>query len=165
MVDGVQSGRLDLGLLGLGRPLPPEVEVQVVIDQALVAAVPHDHALAGQRSIIVPELKGRSLICLPMGTGLRAALEEACAGAGFAPRVAFEASEPHVLGHLAARGLGTAILPESAVASARSELHVLELTGPGIRARMGLVWRASGAVSPAARAFIAHARRHLPDLG
>lgn len=165
LMDDLQSGRLDLGLLGLGGPLPPGVEAQVVVDQALVAAVRRDHELAAKESITVAELAGLPLISLPMGTGLRTALENVCAQAGFAPHVSFEASEPLVLGELAARGLGMAILPESAVAAARAELHVLALTEPSTRARMGLVWRSDAPKSPAARAFLRHARRHLPDLG
>ncbi|MFG1703056.1 LysR family transcriptional regulator [Nonomuraea sp. M3C6] len=164
LVDGLQSGRLDFGLLGLGGALPPGVEVQVVVDQALVAAVHHDHELAAGRSITVAGLKGLPLISLPVGTGLRTVLEEVCAQAGFAPHVAFEASEPYVLGQLAGRGLGVAILPESAVAAAAAELHVLDITEPSMRGRMGVVWREGGPKSPAARAFIEHARRHLPSL-
>ncbi|TDD01440.1 LysR family transcriptional regulator [Nonomuraea deserti] len=170
LLDGVLGGRLDLGLLdlgllGLGAGLPPDVEVQVVVDQPLVAAVRRDNEAPSGTSIAVAGLEGRPLISLPPGTGLRATLEDACARAGFAPHVAFEAGEPLVLGRLAARGLGMAILPESAVAGVESELRVLALTGPPMRARMGLVWRASGPRSPAGRAFVEHARHHLPDLG
>ncbi|UBU08858.1 LysR family transcriptional regulator [Nonomuraea gerenzanensis] len=165
LLDGVAGGRIDLGLLGLGAPLPPGLAVQVVVDQALVAVVSRGHELAGARSIRVAELKGLPLICLPPGTGLRTALEEVCREAGFAPHVAFEAAEPYVLGQLAARGLGVAVLPESTVAAAESELHVLAVTEPPLRGRMGVVWREGGRSGPAARAFIEHARRHLPDLG
>ncbi|WP_420847189.1 LysR family transcriptional regulator [Nonomuraea basaltis] len=35
---------------------------------------------------------------------------------------------------------------------------------PSTRARMGLAWRSDAPKSPAARAFLDHARRHLPDL-
>ncbi|MEO3872077.1 LysR substrate-binding domain-containing protein [Nonomuraea sp. B12E4] len=164
LLGGVQSGRLDLGLLGLGGRLPAGVEVQVVVDQALVVAVHRGHALAARDSVTVAELRDLPLISLPVGTGLRTALEEMCAQAGFGPHVAFEASEPQVAGRLAGRGLGVAVLPESAVAGAGSELGVLAITGPVMRGRMGLIWRESGPKSPAARAFIEHARRRLPDL-
>lgn len=164
LIDGIANGRLDLVLIGLGGPLPPGVEAQVVVDQELVAAVHREDDLARKDAISVPELKGLPLISLPHGTGLRAALEDVCARAGFAPHVAFEASEPYVLGQLAARGLGLAILPESAVAAAAADLHVLAVTGPSMRGQMAVVWRKDGQKSPAARAFIEHARHHLPDL-
>ncbi|NJP96097.1 LysR family transcriptional regulator [Nonomuraea sp. FMUSA5-5] len=165
LLDGVVTGRIDLALLGLGAPLPPGLEVRVVVDQELVAAMHPAHELAGAGPIEVAELKGLPLISMPPGTGLRTALEEMCARAGFAPHVTFEASEPYVLWQLAARGLGVAVLPESAVAAPASELRVLTFTGPGLRGRMGLVWRGGGELSPAARAFVEHARGHLPDLG
>ncbi|MCF6475998.1 LysR family transcriptional regulator [Nonomuraea sp. MG754425] len=168
LLDGIGSGRFDLGLLGLGGPLPPGVAAQVVVDQRLVVAVRRGREPAGPGPITVAGLKGLPLISLPLGTGLRAALERACARAGFAPHVAFEASEPHVLGQMAARGLGAAVLPESAVDAAASELRVLALLdedgGQGLRGQMGLVWRENDQASPAARAFIQHARRRLPDL-
>jgi DNA-binding transcriptional LysR family regulator len=163
LIEAVRAGRMDLGLIGIGSSVPPGLDAQVVIDQALVAAVGLTHDLAVKPAVTLPELADRALICLPRGTGLRAALD-ACAAAGFTPHVAFEASEPYVLGQLAAKGLGLAVLPESAVAAAKDDLHVLEITEPRLRGRMALVWRATGPSGPAARAFIDHARRRLPDF-
>ncbi|GAA2325054.1 LysR substrate-binding domain-containing protein [Nonomuraea roseoviolacea subsp. roseoviolacea] len=165
VVQEVRSGRMDLGLFGLGPGVPPGLDAQIVVSQPLVAAVSRDHELAGRPGIGLAELEGRALLCLPPGTGLRAALEEACAAAGFRPRVSLEASEPPVLARLAARGLGVAVLPESAVSVAEDLLHVMELTRPRLRGRMAIAWRSEGEASPAARALIAHARRTLPDLG
>ncbi|MFG1962544.1 LysR family transcriptional regulator [Nonomuraea sp. NPDC049028] len=169
LIEAVRAGRMDLGLIGIGSSVPAGLDAQVVIDQALVAAVGLTHDLAAQGSAGMPvitlrELADRALICLPRGTGLRAALDEACAAAGFTPHVAFEASEPYVLGQLAAKGLGLAVLPESAVTVAKDDLHVLEITEPRLRGRMALIWRATGPSGPAARAFIDHARRRLPDF-
>ncbi|MCA2224834.1 LysR family transcriptional regulator [Nonomuraea aurantiaca] len=164
LIEAVRAGRMDLGLIGIGSSVPPGLDAQVVVDQALVAAVGLTHDLAVKPAVTLPELADRALICLPRGTGLRAALDEACAAAGFTPHVAFEASEPYVLGQLAAKGLGLAVLPESAVAAAKDDLHVLEITEPRLRGRMALVWRATGPSGPAARAFIDHARRRLPDF-
>ncbi|MEU7742239.1 LysR substrate-binding domain-containing protein [Nonomuraea sp. NPDC049158] len=172
LIEAVRVGRMDLGLIGIGSSVPPGLDAQVVIDQALVAAVglTHEpavgvaHDLVGKPAITLRELADRALICLPRGTGLRAALDEACAAAGFTPHVAFEASEPYVLGQLAAKGLGLAVLPESAVTVAKDDLHVLEITEPRLRGRMALIWRATGPSGPAARAFIDHARHRLPDF-
>ncbi|MEU4233476.1 LysR family transcriptional regulator [Nonomuraea sp. NPDC026600] len=165
LIEAVRAGRMDLGLMGIGSSVPAGLDAQVVVDQALVAAVGLGHDLVGEPAITLSELADRALVCLPHGTGLRAALDEACAAAGFTAHVAFEASEPYVLGQLAAKGLGLAVLPESAVGAARDELHVLEIIEPGLRGRMALVWRSTGSSGPAARAFIDHARRRLPDFG
>jgi DNA-binding transcriptional LysR family regulator len=94
-------------------------------------------------------------------TGLRAVLDRACASAGFEPRIAFEASDPYVLAQLAARGLGVAIVPESLAAAHPDEVQALRLRRPALRGRLALAWRASGPPSPAARAFVEHARATL----
>jgi DNA-binding transcriptional LysR family regulator len=92
---------------------------------------------------------------MPVGTGIRACLDQACAEHDSRPRIAFEASDPNVLIRLAARGLGVAVLAESM--ARREELHAVTVT-PGLRSRVELAWRADGPTSPAARALIAHAR-------
>ncbi|MET7459147.1 LysR family transcriptional regulator [Nonomuraea sp. NPDC005501] len=165
VIQEVRSGRMDLGLFGLGPAVPPGLDVQIVASQPLVAAVSLDHELAGRPGVELADLEGRVLLSLPPGTGLRAGLEEGCAAAGFRPRVALEASEPLVLARLAARGMGIAVLPETAVSAAEGRLHVIQITRPRLRGRMAIAWRSEGQAGPAARALIDHARRTLPDLG
>ncbi|MDF2711409.1 MAG: LysR family transcriptional regulator [Nonomuraea muscovyensis] len=164
VADEVLAGRMDLGLLGVGPAVPPGLARQIVVRQPLVAAVSRDHPLAGRTGITLAELDGLVMLCLPLETGVRSSLEAGCAAAGFVPRVAFEASEPQVLAQLAAKGLGVAVLPESAVSIARDRLHVIEIIRPRLIGRMALVWRVEGQVGPAARALIEYARRALPDL-
>jgi DNA-binding transcriptional LysR family regulator len=161
LLEALQDGRVDLALISLWSAPQPGIATQVVIDQPIVAAVAPDDELAGRSSIPLADLRGRALIALPRGAGLRHLVEEACAAAGFRPHIAFEASEPYVLAELAGRGLGVALLPESAVR--RAELHMIAIT-PRLRGRIALAWRSEGPVSPAARALIDRARRHLPNL-
>jgi DNA-binding transcriptional LysR family regulator len=148
---------VDLALIGLAGPPPPGIEIQVVLDVPLVAVVSRDDPLAAETATTLGSLGERALMCLPRGTGMRAALDRACASAGVAPRVSFEASEPMVLAHLAGRGLGVAILPES-VTDGQSQLRAIPVTGPEPRSRLALAWSTATASSPAARALIAHAR-------
>ncbi|MFE0146038.1 LysR family transcriptional regulator [Nonomuraea sp. NPDC059007] len=164
LAEALAAGQVDLALLGLGAPLPAGVETQVVIDQDVVAAVGHGHPLDGRDSVTVSELRDHTLITLPSGTGLRSILESACAGAGFRPRVAFEASEPYFLAKLAGHGLGVAILPRSAT-SRRRGLHVLEIREPAMRGQMGLAWRTDQPAGPAARALVEHARAMMGGPG
>lgn len=161
LVEALHAGQLDLAFIGLAATPPPGIETQVVADEPLVAAVSHRDPLAARKTITLDALRDRALISLPRGTGLRFCLDDACATAGFPPRIAFEASDPRVLAHLAARGLGVAILPESVANAHAAELHALTFTRPRIRGRLALAWRAKGPTSPAARALISHARTAL----
>jgi DNA-binding transcriptional LysR family regulator len=164
LLAGLASGALDLALVGLAGPPPAGIGTQVVADEPLVAAVAPDHPLAAADGISLPELAGCDLICLPQGTGARTALERACAATGTRLRVAFEASDPRVLVHLAGRGLGVALLPASIVAArppCASPLSAVPLLGPGLRSQLALAWTTGATSGPAARALIAHARQAL----
>ncbi|MBB2911029.1 DNA-binding transcriptional LysR family regulator [Streptosporangium becharense] len=158
LLDGVRSGRFDVAIVAVTAVDPPNVELQVIVDEPLVIAVSHSDQMAKCSTVTIDALRDRALISLPRGTGMRACLDEACAAAGFEPRVAFEVSDPAVLTQLAVRGLGPAVLPASIAAGYPGELHAITVTRPRLHGRMALAWRAEGPVGPAARVFIDHAR-------
>jgi DNA-binding transcriptional LysR family regulator len=160
LIDALRGGRLDAAIIALGATPPPDLKLHIVTDEPIAAAVSHRHGLAKRSTIPLTALRDRALISLPAGTGIRSLLDDACAAAGFSPHIAFEASTPGMLAQLAARGLGVAIVPAS-VAQAREDLHPLTITRPALRGRLALAWRADGAISPAARALVAQARRML----
>ncbi|MFF4293250.1 LysR family transcriptional regulator [Streptomyces vinaceus] len=161
------AGELDVALLGpTEEATPPGLSFETVVDVPLaVLAAAGDPLFEGADGTSVPlaGLRDRALICLPRGTGVRAALERACGRAGFRPRVAFEAAAPHVLVQLAARGLGIAVLPggevhrgEDAAGSAAGgpALRSLTIAEPAIRARIALAWSSGGPASPAAKVLL-----------
>lgn len=164
LVEALREGRLDLGFIGVARPMPPGIELRPVVDERLVAAVALGDALAARSSIGLEELVQRPLVCLPPGTGIRTRLEDACAAAGPRPRIALEASNLGMVADLAARGLGVAILPESLAAARRAELHAVAIT-PSLRSGLAFAWRAGSPPGPAARALVARARGGLTAPG
>jgi DNA-binding transcriptional LysR family regulator len=157
LLAGVRDGRIDLAVAASADPLPAGVDALTLIDSELAAAVAPGDPLAARPSVTVATLVTRDLVCLPHGTGIRAALEAATDGAA---HVAYEASDPRVVADLAEQGLGVAVLPRG-LAEARAGLHALRLTRPTPRARLLLAWRTGGPVSPAARALVALARERL----
>jgi DNA-binding transcriptional LysR family regulator len=160
LIDALRGGRLDAAIIALGATPPPDLEIHIVADESIAAAVSHRDDLAKRSTIPLSALRDRPLISLPAGTGIRSHLDDACATAGFAPRIAFEASSPLVLAQLAARGLGVAIVPAS-VARAREDLHPLTITQPELRGCLAFAWRSDGPISPAARALVGRARHML----
>jgi len=159
LIDGLLAGRLDAAIISVGSGLPEGLAAEVVTDQRIVAAVGDGHPWRRRRRIALTDLAGVPLITLPRGTGIRRQLDRACRAAGVDVRVAFEATTPGALADLAERGLGAAVLPES-VARARTALHPLPIT-PELRGRLVFAWRATGPMSPAARALVTMARRRL----
>lgn len=69
-----------------------------------------------------------------------------------------------MLARLAARGLGVAIRPASAVSAYASTLRAIPIGEPPLRGRLALVWRAEGPINPAARVLLNQMRDGLADL-
>jgi DNA-binding transcriptional LysR family regulator len=161
LVAGLRDGSLDLAWVGLAGAPPAGLETQLIVDDALVAAVAHDDPLAARGSIHLADLGERVLISLPRGTGVRTAFDGGCASIGLEPQVAFAASTPTIVAELASRGLGVAVLPESVARACSETLATIQVTRPSMRSRLELAWRAGGGSSPAARALIDHGRAAL----
>lgn len=163
LLEEVRTGQLDAVIVSVGLDDPAGVDLQVIVDQPIVAAVSHSHELATREVIALAELRGRPLISLPRGAGLRARLDEACAAAGFTPRIAFEASAPEMLADLAAHGLGAAILPGPFAEYRADRLRPITISPPELRGRLVFAWRAGGPSSPAGRALVGLARETLRE--
>jgi len=160
LLELLAAGELDLAFVGLSTPPPAGIETALLSDEQLAAAVAPGDPLAHRTQISLKALRDRALIALPRGTGMRKALDDGCAAAGFQPRIAFEASDPVMLAEFAARGLGVAILPRSLADARAEQLRAATIISPELRSRLELAWRAAGPAGPAARMLLARARAH-----
>jgi DNA-binding transcriptional LysR family regulator len=164
LIENVRTGRLDAGIVSVGPGERPEgLNIEVVTDEAIQAAVSRTDELASRKTVRLRDLADRQLIALPVGAGIRHQFDTACAKAGVTPLIAFEASTPLALADLAERGLGVAIVPAS-VPRGRDGLHALRIV-PELRGRLVLAWRSGGPISPAARVLVEKARRLLRVTG
>jgi DNA-binding transcriptional LysR family regulator len=155
LVDAVRVGALDLAVIALSSSTTyPGVALKIFVDEPMVAAVGDGDPFAGKESLPIKAFRDRDLISMPVGTGIRSCLDEACALAGFTPRIAFEANDPAMVMQLARRGLGVAFLPTSMAAG--PGLHPIAVASPALRGQLALAWRADGPISPAATALIDH---------
>jgi DNA-binding transcriptional LysR family regulator len=164
LIEKVRTGGLDAAIVSVGPDERPEgLDVEVVTDEAIQAAVSRTDELASRKTIRLRDLADRQLIALPVGAGIRHQFDAACATAGVSPRIAFEASTPLALADLAERGLGVAIVPAS-VPRDRDGLHALAIV-PELRGRLVLAWRSGGPMSPAAGVLVDKARQLLRVSG
>jgi len=161
LIESLRDGHLDLALIGSAGGVIPGIETAVVADEALVAAVSAGDPLTAHTSVTLDDLRDQPLVSLPRGTGVRGALDAACANRGFEPRIALEASALPMVARLAGMGLGVAILPASTPRSQDLPLHVLPIQRPQIRSRLELAWTPAAGASPAARVLIEHTRAFL----
>jgi len=162
LLESLRLRSVDAAFVGLAASVPPGIAVHVIVDEPLYAAVHPDDPLAARTSVTLSALQNRELISLPRGTGLRAVIDEAAAAAGLTLRIAFEASAPVVVARLAGRGLGVALLPESAARAHPRQLHPLPIVRPRMRGRVALAWPADGPGNPAAAVLVRLARHRFP---
>jgi len=160
LLQALSNGDLDAAVLGIGgTPLPPQIHTRVISAEPLVLGVRRDHPLGHRTAITLDQLRDEQMITLTHGSGLRALLDDACREVGFTPRVTGETGELAALAELAAEGLGVAILPRSAAVLA--DLAIIELSRPLLQRRTALAWN-QATTTPAGRAFLTIADRHLP---
>jgi DNA-binding transcriptional LysR family regulator len=157
LAEHVRSGAVDIALTGAAGNPPPGMAALPIISERLVAAVPHTHHLTERSRLTLRDLAGCGLICMPEGTGIRAAFDQACVSAGLALDVALEAGAAATVADLAARGLGVAIVSETIGAAHAARLRALVIDDATTPALLALIWKPSP--SPAAAAFLSHCRR------
>lgn len=158
LVARVRAGRLDLALVGVPAAAPSDLESLSVISEGIAALVPGGHPLARRTSIGVADLAGQQLICMPNGTGVRAVLDLALAGAPRPASIRIEASAPAAIVDLARRGLGIAVLSESMAAIA-PDLVALPITDASVPAALALIWTPQP--GPALRRLVAECVRRF----
>ena len=164
LVDLLADGGLDAALIGIsGRKLPPQLGVRVIAVEPLVLVVAARHPLSARSTITFDDLRQESIVTLIAGSGLRVVLERACRDAGFTPRITAEAGDLGLLVELAAEGIGVALVPRSAVAAPAGQIALVQIDRPQLQRPSALAWNEANA-SPAARAFLRIAERHLPGL-
>ena len=160
LIAEIRAGSSDVALVGIAGEPPAGLAAEVIISEGLAAIVDPTHPLAGRKAgIRLAELVTYPVVALPKGTGIRSVLDQACAQAGLAPRIALEASAPTAVADLGARGLGVAVLSRSmadGLAGAKDNVAAIPITGIDVPALLAVVWRPQR--SPAVAAFVAHCR-------
>jgi DNA-binding transcriptional LysR family regulator len=169
LVDGVRTGGLDLGLVGVAGAPPADLPSLTLISEGLAALVPPGHPLAGgdddrdggggdRRAARAPlaAVAEHPIVSLPAGTGIRTAFDRSCAARGLRPRIALQATAPDAVADLAARGLGVGILSASMAADPAADVRAIAIDDVEIPALLALVWPPTP--SPALRALLDIAR-------
>ena len=157
LLTAVLDAELDLALVGLGpERIPPGLDHRLLVAEPLVAVVAPNHRLADRERIDLAELAGEEFIWFTPGTGLRGAVESACARAGLTPPQNLEIGLVDEMIRLAAHGVGVTVVPRSAASqppTSPHRPHVLQLTDHSAVHRVAVVHRADQ-LSAAATAFL-----------
>ncbi|WP_327140467.1 LysR family transcriptional regulator [Nocardia sp. NBC_01327] len=154
LVRRLREGVLDVAFTSLIDETVTGLHTRELHRERVVAVLLPSDPLALEAALPLSVLSDRPLIALPEGSGLRWQLDRALAKAGVRARIAFEAGSPDILVMMVEKGLGMALVPESALAH---NDRVVSVPVPELPAgRLGIIWLEAVAARPAARAFIEH---------
>ncbi|KAA6456415.1 LysR family transcriptional regulator [Acidobacteria bacterium AB60] len=150
----VAARTVDFGL-GTASRQDRDIRATPLYEDRLAAFAPSNHALAKHREISLKELAEHVLILPNRESSVRRMVEAAVARARIAITVRHETNYmPTALG-LVRRGLGVAILPESAGDESKGEVVRIPIRKPAMSRQICALWRADRSLSPAAERFLA----------
>lgn len=176
LLDQLKNGQIDCAIMAL--PISqPGLMMQPLYDEDFVAAVPADHPISRNESIVREQLKEEPMLLLGSGHCFRDQILDFCSDIarsdGFSKR-AVEGTSLQTIVYMVSQGLGLTVLPASAVPYYESNpmIKILEFGKPNVpRRRVVLVWRKSfprlaaiEAVTKAVSALKLHGTRILTSL-
>jgi DNA-binding transcriptional LysR family regulator len=155
MLQKLHADELDVAFLAVNRlDAGPDIRLQTLLQEPLVALLPPGHRLAGRRRIEMRELRHERFVVFGEGGSLRRIVLQGAREAGFEPALAFESTELQRIRAMASRGLGVALLPASEADHAGLPVEVVAVRNPTLTRDVTLAWREARRHSPAARAFL-----------
>lgn len=142
------------------------IRVRPIYRDELVPVVNADHPLAKRRRVTLRDLLSHEFITYPSGSRTRAVIDAVFALHGDAPSVRMEISSPEAMRVLTQVGLGVSVLPRALVAGEieRGALREISIAGTVFEREIGIVHRADGGLSPAARVFVDLVERRFPRV-
>ena len=153
-VESLLDGTLDVALL---RPPVdhPDLVVERLGVEPLVASLPADHPLAALETIPVDRLADEPFIVYPSSARsvVHDAVDATCADHGFSPIVAMEVAETSTLVSFVAAGVGVALVPASARQMSVTGAVYRPLAGAVHVVELAMCWRAASGSATLPRAL------------
>jgi DNA-binding transcriptional LysR family regulator len=157
----VRAGELDLAFVGLPDPELPGLALTVLAEDRLMLACAVGHRLAGRARVDLKTLAGEPFCDLPPSWGIRIANDRAFAAAGLPYAVDYEINDVATVADFVRHGLAITITsPIMLPPGDGVTLVPIRRTAP--RFVVSIAMPAARRPSPAARAFVTMAQRHVP---
>jgi DNA-binding transcriptional LysR family regulator len=160
-VADLRSRALDLALVYefpvVPGPSLEDFEHEHVLVDRLNIALPEGHRLARRRRVRLADLAGEQWVQGVHRGSTAGVLPAACRAAGFEPDIVFRSDDHMAVQGFVAAGLGVAVIPQLAVATARADIAIrpLEVEGDLLTRRVGVAMPAGRYRPPAVTAMVA----------
>jgi len=130
LIERVASAALDLAVIFFPTPPTPGIEMMPVAARPLFVICPPGHVLSRRRELALIEASEERWVSFPPQNPGRVWLEQACAQAGFRPRIAVEVETASHQRAFVGAGKGLAMVPFEPWPDERSRVHTIRLRGP-----------------------------------
>jgi DNA-binding transcriptional LysR family regulator len=154
----VEQGRADVAIVVFPRSTPTRTNVQLIhlMHDPLRAVLPRGHRLASKRVLDLGDLADEPWVGSDWVPGPCQDLTlNACAAAGFTPKVTVESEDYATTQGFVAAGLGVALVPGLGLNTTHSGVIVRRVRRPEPTREIFAAIRDSGAGNPAVQAFLA----------
>jgi DNA-binding transcriptional LysR family regulator len=149
----VMAGEVELAASLL--PVGDAFDFQPVRAEPMVALLPPGYPVTGADAVDIPTIRDWPLVLFDSGFAINRLIETAYTRHGIVPEVAARSGQIDFMVELVAAGLGIAFMPRSVAALHRHPaVATARLDEPDTDWRIALVWRKSGYLSAAARAWL-----------
>jgi LysR family carnitine catabolism transcriptional activator len=149
----VKSGEVDFGL-GSAARVDRELTDHPLLADRLSAFVAKAHPLADKHQVTLREVAGYPLILTGPDSSVRELVERVLQKEQFSVTVAQEATYMTTALGMAAAGLGIAILPHAAIASAPAGVRRVGIRNPALTRRIAIITKAGRSLQPAAQKLV-----------
>jgi LysR family transcriptional regulator, transcription activator of glutamate synthase operon len=109
-VSTLLRGEADVAFTSIS-PTDTDIVVEQLFTERLLLAVPVDDPLAGRDVVSLSEVADRQFIAMELGSSSRMHMVNACARAGFVPRIAIEGSDLFVVEAMVGARIGVSVVP------------------------------------------------------
>jgi DNA-binding transcriptional LysR family regulator len=154
----LRSGTLEMGSLldyAGNAHIWTEFESFPLVRSKLCLLAPADSQWRGRKTVPLPELADSPFIFYGESFALNDIVADACAGAGFKPKISGRSGQWDFVASLVRLGVGIAILPKLFCDTLpRGQFTVATLTQPALEWKLMLAWRRGAHLSFAARAWL-----------
>ncbi|MGA2469542.1 MAG: LysR family transcriptional regulator [Solirubrobacteraceae bacterium] len=126
------AGEFDLALLfefeGTSESLVADLVRQPLFEDPMFCALPADHPLAKRQTLRLSDLRAESWVQTSSSSPCARHVVRCCHAAGFDPIVSFESDDFLTVQGLVAAGVGVALIPKLAMATARDDIAIRALS-------------------------------------
>jgi LysR family transcriptional regulator, transcription activator of glutamate synthase operon len=162
VVAALLRGDADIAFTSLS-PAEPNVVVRPLFTESLLLAVPAGDPLAGADPVALADVRDRPFIAMDPGSSSRTHMINACARAGFVPRIAADASDLFAVESMVGAGIGVAVVPEGMSGHHHPRVARLPIADPpSVTRTIFLAHYATGAAHDSVLALAAIAQRTAP---